>query len=144
VTLREDRDEHALEEVVLADDDPLHFVEDPLHQRGDLVGFTTVSFMRVSPQVVPSKRPRGMKLPKSPRRQAATNGCPQNGRVAAPALERRNADGGRGALDRNANPMPMNTCSSVGFRMAVTMPTTSPSLVTSGPPELPGLAAASN
>jgi len=43
-----------------------------------------------------------------------------------------------------ANPIPMNTRCSVGFRMAVTMPTTSPSAFTSGPPELPGLAAASN
>ncbi len=43
-----------------------------------------------------------------------------------------------------AKPMPMNTCCSVGLRIAVTMPTTAPSAVTSGPPELPGLAAASN
>src|SRR3989344_3356644 len=43
-----------------------------------------------------------------------------------------------------ANPMPMKVRADVGFRMAVTMPTTSPSSVTRGPPELPGLAAASN
>src|SRR3954463_15594063 len=43
-----------------------------------------------------------------------------------------------------ANPMPMNVRAGVGLRMAVTMPTTSPSMVTRGPPELPGLAAASN
>ena len=43
-----------------------------------------------------------------------------------------------------AKPMPMKVRASVGLRMAVTMPTTSPSIVTSGPPELPGLAAASN
>src|SRR6478735_6506928 len=43
-----------------------------------------------------------------------------------------------------AKPMPMNTCCSVGFSIAVTIPTTSPSVVTSGPPELPGLTAASN
>src|SRR6185437_9323581 len=43
-----------------------------------------------------------------------------------------------------ANPIPMNTPCSLGFRMAVTMPTTSPSIVASGPPELPGFAAASN
>src|SRR3954454_24993282 len=43
-----------------------------------------------------------------------------------------------------ANPMPMNVRAGVGLRMAVTMPTTSPAMVTSGPPELPGLAAASN
>lgn len=43
-----------------------------------------------------------------------------------------------------ANPMPMKVRAGVGLRMAVTMPTTSPSSVTSGPPELPGLAAASN
>ncbi len=43
-----------------------------------------------------------------------------------------------------AKPMPMNTRWLVGLRMPVTMPTTSPSAVTSGPPELPGLAAASN
>ena len=43
-----------------------------------------------------------------------------------------------------AKPMPMKVRCSEGLRMAVTMPTTSPSMVTSGPPELPGLAAASN
>src|SRR5262249_39364819 len=43
-----------------------------------------------------------------------------------------------------AKPMPMNTRCSVGFMIPVTMPTTSPSAVTSGPPELPGLTAASN
>ena len=43
-----------------------------------------------------------------------------------------------------AKPMPIKVRASVGLRMAVTMPTTSPSMVTSGPPELPGLAAASN
>ena len=43
-----------------------------------------------------------------------------------------------------AKPMPMKVRDLVGLRMAVTMPTTSPSMVTSGPPELPGLAAASN
>ncbi len=43
-----------------------------------------------------------------------------------------------------AKPMPTNTRCSDGLRMAVTMPTTAPSAVTSGPPELPGLAAASN
>src|SRR5690606_1321421 len=43
-----------------------------------------------------------------------------------------------------AKPMPMNTRCSVGFMIAVTMPITSPSAVTSGPPEFPGLAAASN
>ncbi len=36
VALREDRHQHALEEVVLADDDLLHLVEDALHQRGDV------------------------------------------------------------------------------------------------------------
>ena len=35
VALREDRDQHALEKVVLADDDPLDLVEDALHQRRD-------------------------------------------------------------------------------------------------------------
>src|SRR5438876_68369 len=43
-----------------------------------------------------------------------------------------------------ANPMPMKVPCSPGFKIAVTMPTTLPSIVTSGPPELPGLAAASN
>ena len=43
-----------------------------------------------------------------------------------------------------AKPMPMKTRCSDGLRMAVTMPTTSPSAVTRGPPELPGFAAASN
>ena len=43
-----------------------------------------------------------------------------------------------------AKPMPMNTRCSVGLRSPVTMPTTSPSSVTSGPPELPGFTAASN
>ena len=38
----------------------------------------------------------------------------------------------------------MKTRCRFGLRMAVTMPTTSPSIVTSGPPELPGFAAASN
>ena len=37
VSLREDRHQHALEKVVLADDDPLHLVEDALHQRSDVV-----------------------------------------------------------------------------------------------------------
>jgi hypothetical protein len=36
VALREHRDEHALEEGVLADHHLLHFVEHALHQRGDL------------------------------------------------------------------------------------------------------------
>jgi len=40
--------------------------------------------------------------------------------------------------------MPMKVRCSPGLRMAVTMPTTWPSMVTSGPPLLPGLAAASN
>ena len=40
--------------------------------------------------------------------------------------------------------MPMKVRCSLGLRMAVTMPTTWPSIVTSGPPLLPGLAAASN
>ena len=43
-----------------------------------------------------------------------------------------------------AKPMPTKVRASVGLKMAVTMPITSPSIVTSGPPELPGLAAASN
>ena len=33
VALRQDRHQHALEEMVLADDDALHLVEDALHQR---------------------------------------------------------------------------------------------------------------
>ena len=36
VALREHRHQHALEEVVLADDHLLHFVEHALHQRGDV------------------------------------------------------------------------------------------------------------
>ncbi|MPN22111.1 hypothetical protein SDC9_169494 [bioreactor metagenome] len=40
--------------------------------------------------------------------------------------------------------MPSGVRAAVGLRIAVTMPITSPSIVTSGPPELPGLAAASN
>jgi hypothetical protein len=36
VPLREDRHQHALEEMVLADHHLLHLVEDLLHQRGDL------------------------------------------------------------------------------------------------------------
>ena len=40
--------------------------------------------------------------------------------------------------------MPAKVRDPEGFINAVTMPTTSPSMVTSGPPELPGLAAASN
>ena len=40
--------------------------------------------------------------------------------------------------------MPMKVRAAVGLRMAVTTPTTLPSMVTSGPPEFPGLAAASN
>ena len=43
-----------------------------------------------------------------------------------------------------ANPIPINVRASVGLRIAVTIPTTSPSAVTNGPPELPGFAAASN
>ena len=43
-----------------------------------------------------------------------------------------------------AKPMPTKKLCFVGLRIAVTMPTTSPRAVTSGPPELPGLAAASN
>src|SRR5580658_65349 len=43
-----------------------------------------------------------------------------------------------------ANPMPANTWAPDGLARAVTMPTTSPSRLTSGPPELPGFTAASN
>lgn len=43
-----------------------------------------------------------------------------------------------------AKPMPTKVPALVGLRIAVTMPTTSPLMFTSGPPELPGLAAASN
>ena len=37
VALRENRHQHAFEEVILADDDLLHFVEDALHQRRNVV-----------------------------------------------------------------------------------------------------------
>ena len=50
----------------------------------------------------------------------------------------------RRVLDRHREADADEHACSVGFRMAVTMPTTSPSAVTSGPPELPGLTAASN
>ena len=43
----------------------------------------------------------------------------------------------------DAKPMPTNTLAPVGFSMAVLMPMTSPRLFSSGPPELPGLIAAS-
>ena len=42
-----------------------------------------------------------------------------------------------------ANPIPMKTFCSVGFTIPVTMPTTSPLRFSSGPPEFPGLTAAS-
>src|SRR6185312_12098310 len=44
----------------------------------------------------------------------------------------------------SAKPMPAKVREPLGLTMAVTIPTTSPSASTSGPPELPGLAAASN
>src|SRR5947208_14266370 len=43
-----------------------------------------------------------------------------------------------------AKPTPLNAGCPVGFTSPVTMPTTSPSLFTSGPPEDPGFTAASN
>src|SRR5947209_5246071 len=43
-----------------------------------------------------------------------------------------------------AKPTPLNAGCPVGFTRPVTMPTTSPSLFTSGPPEDPGFTAASN
>ena len=43
-----------------------------------------------------------------------------------------------------AKPMPMKTVSVVGLARPTTMPTTSPSRFSSGPPELPGFTAASN
>jgi hypothetical protein len=36
VALREDRDQHALEKVVLPDDHLLHFIEDALHEGSDV------------------------------------------------------------------------------------------------------------
>ena len=60
------------------------------------------------------------------------------------SLERRQAGGGGGVLDRHGEADADEGARRLGLRMAVTMPTTSPSMVTSGPPELPGLAAASN
>ena len=45
VPLREDRHQHALEEVVLADDDLLHLVEDALHQRGDIAVVVPVPWL---------------------------------------------------------------------------------------------------
>ena len=42
-----------------------------------------------------------------------------------------------------ASPMPANVSSSVGLRRAMTMPMTRPARSSSGPPELPGLTAAS-
>ena len=43
-----------------------------------------------------------------------------------------------------AKPIPMNVPALVGFASATTMPMVSPLALTSGPPELPGLTAASN
>ncbi len=40
--LREDRDQHALEKVVLPDDHLLHFVEDALHERSDFLAVQLV------------------------------------------------------------------------------------------------------
>ena len=55
------------------------------------------------------------------------------GRPAAPAA----------VVIGTASPMPMKTSSAVGLIRAVTMPTTWPSRLRSGPPEFPGLTAAS-
>ena len=69
------------------------------------------------------------------RRRDGARSPPQNGGMPAAAAA---------FSIGTAKPMPMKTRCRFGFRIAVTMPTTSPSIVTSGPPELPGLAAASN
>ena len=49
-----------------------------------------------------------------------------------------------GALDRRGETNADEGRAGVGLRIAVTMPITSPPIVISGPPEFPGLAAASN
>src|SRR5439155_19245100 len=85
VALREDRDQHAFEEMVLADDDPLDFIEDAFHQRRNAAAGqwvfhgTKVSCCAMSQR--PLKRPQNGDTP-----------------IAAAAFS-----------IGTANPMPMNT-----------------------------------
>src|SRR5206468_6154231 len=125
--LREHRHQHPFEKMVLADDDAFHFVEDALHDRGHVVAASCHVVHGSLPRVMPH-RYGGVKKKSGYQHRG---GCQKGDRPTAAAA----------FSIGTAKPMPMNTRCSVGLRMPVTIPTTSPSAVTSGPPELPGLAA---
>ena len=99
----EQDDHHPLQQAVLADDDPLHLVEDLLE--------------------------RGRGLVRGPAGCAHLLGAP----AAPPAV----------AIG-TAKLMPEKSSTPAGLAIPVTIPTTWPWLLTSGPPEFPGFTAASN
>src|SRR5690606_2964848 len=107
--------QHPFEEVILPDDDALDLEQHAPHQFGDRVAVALDVHRFVIHAALVLQGQKG--------------GMPAA--VAAFSIG-------------TAKPMPTKTRCSVGFMMAVTMPTTWPSMSTSGPPELPGLAAASN
>ncbi len=116
VTAGEQRDDHPLEQVVLADDGPLDLVERLLQR------------VRVAARWWPGPGPVGL-----------GHGC-SSGRghwAGAPAPPPAVAMG-------TANPIPTKKPCWLGFARPVTIPTTWPALLSSGPPELPGFTAASN
>ena len=109
--------------MVLADDDLLDFVEQAFGKRRGV---------RSQIRSCNSDRSYGMPIGRS---EDDRTSVVRTGTCRSPTPHSRSG---------TAKPMPMNTRCDVGLRMPVTMPTTSPSIVASGPPELPGFAAASN
>ena len=96
VALREDRDQHALEEMVLADDDLLDLVEDPLHRARRCPRFGRSRIV--------SFRSQRLGLHRASSRTVRTASMP-TAATAAFSIG-------------TAKPMPMNTRCSVGFRIA--------------------------
>ena len=121
----EQRDEHPLDEHVLPDDRPLHLVERLLER---------VPTSRSSPSMPSSWSSRVVFA------YAVWSSCvPVTSAVSARWAARAPAAVAIGT----AKPMPTKRLWSVGLASPVTMPTTWPALLSSGPPELPGLTAAS-
>ena len=105
VAAREERDDHPLEQGVLADDHALDLVEHLLQRRVQC----------------------GLSI-------AHGSSCHLDGAFAAPPA----------VPIGTAKPMPMKKPLRDGLARAVTIPITCPPRLSSGPPELPGLTAASN
>src|SRR5262249_12198319 len=137
MTLGQDGYQHTFQEMILANDDLFHLVEAALHEGSNLASacFFVVAIGCARKSLELRLQKPFLSEERDPRHASrlALNG--QNGGIPAAAA----------AFSMGtAKPMPTKKRWSVGFRIPVTMPTTSPSRVTSGPPEFPGLTAASN